>query len=150
MKKNLLALFTLTTFIFAGSVSPLLSLRFADISNSKDGLPSPTSTIGLKMDLGDGVASGFDVNTRSDGDGGTESDFRIFIQRSFGIVGIGRHYNGDPQFTIGGTYSTLSNMSVNFDYIINNLTDDASVTPGDDTDVNPFDNELRLSLSVSF
>ena len=146
MKKNLLALFTLTTFIFAGSVSPLLSLRFADISNSTAALPTPTTTIGLKMDLGDGVASGFDVNTRPDGNGGTESDFRIFIQRSFGTVGIGRHYNGDPQFTVGGTYSTLSNMSVNFDYVINNLTDANGAAAGD----TPFDNELRLSLSVNF
>ena len=145
MKKNLLALFTLTTFIFAGSVSPLLSLRFADISNSTAALPTPTTTIGLKMDLGDGVASGFDVNTRTV-NGVDQSDFRIFIQRSFGTVGIGRHYNGDPQFTVGGTYSTLSNMSVNFDYVINNLTDDNGAAAGD----TPFDNELRLSLSVNF
>ena len=145
MKKNLLALLTLTTFIFAGSVSPLLSLRFADISNSTAALPTPTTTIGLKMDLGDGVASGFDVNTRTV-NGVDQSDFRIFIQRSFGTVGIGRHYNGDPQFTVGGTYSTLSNMSVNFDYVINNLTDANGVAAGD----TPFDNELRLSLSVSF
>tara|TARA_Y100001970_G_scaffold226213_1_gene279604 strand:- start:130 stop:567 length:438 start_codon:yes stop_codon:yes gene_type:complete len=145
MKKNLLALFTLTTFIFAGSVSPLLSLRFADISNSTAALPTPTTTIGLKMDLGDGVASGFDVNTRTV-NGVDQSDFRIFIQRSFGTVGIGRHYNGDPQFTVGGTYSTLSNMSVNFDYVINNLTDEDGAANTND----PFDNELRLSLSVSF
>ena len=146
MKKNLLALITLTTFIFAGSVSPLLSLRFADISNSTDALPTPTTTIGLKMDLGEGVYTGFDVNTRAALAGGTESDFRIFIQRSFGTVGIGRHHNGDPQFTVGGTYSTLSNMSVNFDYVINNLTDANGVAAGD----TPFDNELRLSLSVNF
>ena len=145
MKKNLLALFTLTTFIFAGSVSPLLSLRFADISNSTAALPTPTTTIGLKMDLGDGVASGFDVNTRTV-NGVDQSDFGIFIQRSFGTVGIGRHYNGDPQFTVGGTYSTLSNMSVNFDYVINNLTDEDGAANTND----PFDNELRLSLSVSF
>ena len=145
MKKNLLGLFTLTTFIFAGSVSPLLSLRFADISNSTAALPTPTTTIGLKMDLGDGVASGFDVNTRTV-NGVDQSDFRIFIQRSFGTVGIGRHYNGDPQFTVGGTYSTLSNMSVNFDYVINNLTDEDGAANTND----PFDNELRLSLSVSF
>jgi hypothetical protein len=149
MKKYLIALLTLTTFVFAGAVSPILSLRFDNISNSTDALPTPTSVIGLKMDLGDGVYSGFDVNSVTVANV-TTSDFRIFIERSFGTVGIGRHHNGDPQFTIGGNYSTLSNLSVNFDYVINNLTNDTSVTPGDATDVNPFDNELRLSLSVSF
>tara|TARA_B100000029_G_C17246284_1_gene840986 strand:- start:312 stop:749 length:438 start_codon:yes stop_codon:yes gene_type:complete len=145
MKKYLIALLTLTTFIFAGAVSPVLSLRFNDISNSTDALPKPTTVIGLKMDLGNGIYSGFDVNSVTAGNA-TTSDFRIFIERSFGTVGIGRHHNGDPQFTIGGTYSTLSNLAVNFDYVINNLTDQDGVANTED----PFDNELRLSLSVSF
>ena len=146
-KKTLLALLTLTTFVFAGAVSPILSLRFDDIlANTDGGLPSPTTAIGLKMDLGDGVSSGFDVNTRPKDGGGTESDFRIFIQRSFGTVGIGRDYNGDPQFTVGANYSALSNITVNFDYVINTLTD----ADGTGTGTAPIEDQLRMSLNISF
>ena len=66
----------LVSFIYAGSVSPMLSLRFDDVAGSND-LIAPSQTLGLKMEVGEGVYSGFDT------DG---SDFRIFVQQSFAFV----------------------------------------------------------------
>ena len=97
----------LVSFIYAGSVSPMLTMRFNDVSGAagttEDGaLASPAQAIGLKMQVGESVYSGFDTN----GDG----DFRIFVQQSFGSFGIGTNDLGDPQFTIGGQYSVLNNF----------------------------------------
>ena len=65
-------LFLVSSFIYAGSVSPVLGIRFNDILASND-LQDPTNSLGLKMEVGEGIYSGFDV---SDG------DFRIFVQRN--------------------------------------------------------------------
>ena len=128
----------LISFIYAGSVSPILSLRFNNVAGQTD-MPSPDQAIGLRMLVGDeGVYSGFDTN----GDG----DFRIFVQQSFGSFGIGTNDLGDPQFTIGGQYSVLDNLSISLDYVVNRLT----VDPGAAVAGDPFDDEMRVSLSITF
>ena len=124
----------LVSFIYAGSVSPTLSLRFNDVAGSTD-LVAPTQTLGLKMIVGEGVYSGFDTNG---------SDFRLFIQQAIGSFGLGTNDDGEPQFTVGGHYNIFDNLNVSFDYVVNRLTEDAD-NPG-----NPEADELRLSLSVIF
>ena len=122
----------LCSFIHAGSVTPALGLRFNNILGSDD-LQSPSTSLGLKMELSENVYSGFDV---SDG------DFRIFVQQSFVIFGIGTNADSEPQFTLGGYYNALDNLVVSLDYVVNRLTDDGTGTPDND--------ELRISLSVVF
>ena len=110
MKNNIKALlinFTvLFSFIYAGSVTPVLGLRFNDVLGANE-LQNPGQSLGLKMEVSEGVYSGFDV---SDG------DFRIFVQQSFVIFGIGTNNESEPQFTIGGYYSALNNLMVSLDY----------------------------------
>ena len=136
MKKNIKILlfnFTLlSSFIYAGSVSPILGLRFNDILASND-LQNPTNSLGLKMEVGEGIYSGFDV---SDG------DFRIFVERSNMIFGMGNNNQNQPQFTVGGYYNALGNLKVTLDYVINQLTDDGGGEP--------FKDQLRIGLSVQF
>ena len=123
-----------SSFIYSGPVTPVLGLRFNDIASSTD-LVGPNQTLGLKMDVGGGVYSGFDVS------GG---DFRLFVQQSFGTFGLGTNSEGEPQFTVGGYYSILENLHVSLDYVINQLTDD-DASPG-----TPYPDEIRMTLSVSF
>ncbi len=122
----------LSSFIYAGSVSPVLGIRFNDILASND-LQDPTNSLGLKMEVAEGVYSGFDV---SDG------DFRIFVLRSNMIFGMGNNNQNQPQFTVGGYYSALENLYVNLEYVINQLTDDGT---GD-----PIPDQLRIGLSIQF
>ena len=126
----------LISFIHAGTVSPTLSMRFNDISASTD-LVGPVYCIGLKMGVGEGVNAGFETD---------QSDFRLYVQRSFGTFSMGTDVNGDPQFGIGGNYNILENFNVSFDYIINQLTD----ADADGVGTAPFADQLRLSLNVSF
>ena len=125
-------LFLVSSFIYAGSVSPVLGIRFNDILASND-LQDPTNSLGLKMEVGEGVYSGFDV---SDG------DFRIFVQRNNMIFGMGNNNQNQPQFTVGGYYNALDNLWVSLDYVINQLTDDGGG--------NPFPDQLRIGLFVQF
>ena len=125
-------LFLVSSFIYAGSVSPVLGIRFNDILASND-LQDPTNSLGLKMEVGEGIYSGFDV---SDG------DFRIFVQRNNMIFGMGNNNQSQPQFTVGGYYNALDNLWVSLDYVINQLTDDGG---GD-----PFPDQLRIGLFVQF
>ena len=122
----------LCSFIYAGSVTPVLGLRFNDVLGSND-LQDPTQSLGLKMQVGESVYSGFDV---SDG------DFRIFVQQSFVTFGIGTNSNSEPQFTLGGYYNALGNLIVTLDYVVNQLTDDGTGEPNPD--------QLRMGLSVTF
>ena len=132
--KLIISTLILSSFIYSGSVTPVLGLRFNDIAGSTD-LQGPSQTLGLKMDVGSGVYSGFDTN-------GT--DFRIFVQQSYGIFGFGTNNDGEPQFTVGGYYNVLDNLNVSLDYVINRLTDDDG-DPG-----NPYADEIRMSLSITF
>jgi hypothetical protein len=57
-------------------------------------------------------------------------------------MGLGINDIGEPQFTIGASYSTISNLDVTLDYVINNLATDGLG--------NSIPNELRMSLGVTF
>ncbi len=124
----------LSSFIYAGDVSPVLGIRFSDILASND-LQDPTNSLGLKMEISEGVYSGFDVSN---------GDFRIFVQRNNMIFGMGNNNQNQPQFTVGGYYGALENLYVNLEYVINQLTDDG-LGAGD-----PIPDQLRISLSVQF
>jgi hypothetical protein len=125
--KTILSTIILSSVMFAGSISPVLSLRFADIANSDSGLPTPDTVLGLQMEVGDGVNAGFDSNN---------GDFRLYLERSFVTFGMGNNAANDIQFTIGTNLSYLSNLTFNFDYVVNNLNDDPD--------------QLRMGLSVVF
>ena len=124
----------LSSIIYAGDVSPVLGIRFSDILASND-LQDPTNSLGLKMEISEGVYSGFDVSN---------GDFRIFVQRNNMIFGMGNNNQNQPQFTVGGYYGALENLYVNLEYVINQLTDDG-LGAGD-----PIPDQLRISLSVQF
>ena len=122
------------SFIYAGSVTPVLGLRFNDVLGSNN-LEDPGQSLGLKMEVSEGIYSGFDVS------GG---DFRIFIQQSFAMFGIGTNDEGEPQFTVGGYYNALDNLVVSLDYVVNQLTDDNANLGS------PYDDQLRVCFSVTF
>jgi len=135
MKNNIKILlfnFILLSSVYAASVFPVLGLRFNDVLGSNN-LQNPTNSLGLKMEVSEGVYSGFDV---SDG------DFRIFIERSNMVFGMGNNNQNQPQFTVGGYYYALDNLSVSLEYVINQLTDSGGG--------NPFEDQLRIGLSVNF
>ena len=71
-----------------------------------------------------------------------------FVAFDYGTIGLGIDADGNPQFTVGGKYSALSNLDVSLDYIVNNLTN-ALDDDGEPTGI-PKANELRLSLGVTF
>ena len=126
----------LISFIYAGSISPTLGLRFNDVAGSST-LIEPVQSIGLELGVGDNVYSGIETD-------GT--DFRLYVKRSFGTFSMGTDVNGDPQFSIGGHYTVFNNLSVSLDYMVNQLTDADAGGIGTD----PFPDQLRMSLSVSF
>jgi len=139
MKNNIKILlfnFILLSSIYAGSVSPVLGIRFNDILASND-LQNPTNSLGLKMEVSEGVYSGFDV---SDG------DFRIFIERSNMVFGMGNNNQNQPQFTVGGYYNAFGNLTVTLEYVVNRLTD----ADGDGPETDPFEDRLRIGLAVQF
>ena len=121
----------LVSFIYAGSVSPSVSMRFGDVLAND--LPTPTTVLGLQVEVGDGVFAGIDSDA---------GDHRLFVKLGYGTFGMGTNSDGEPQFTIGGSYTVLNGFSVNMDYVINQLTDDGLGAP--DPDV------LRVSLGVNF
>ena len=63
----------LISFIYAGSISPTLTLRFNDVSAST-ALVEPVQALGLRLGVGEGVYSGVE----SDG-----TDFRLYIPTAF-------------------------------------------------------------------
>ena len=120
----------LVSFIYAGTVSPTLSMRFNDLLGNENAIPVPGTILGLEASVGEGVFAGID----SDGD-----EHRLYVKFGYGTFGMGANADGDPQFTIGGNYGVTSNFSVNLDYVINQM---AVVTPAAD--------QLRVSLKVIF
>jgi hypothetical protein len=137
MKKNIiLTLLALTFANFAfsnGSVQPTISMRFNDVLSDTNDIIEPVLTLGFAMSIEEGVSAGFD----SDG-----TDSRIFVTFDYGTMGLGINDIGEPQFTIGASYSTISNLDVTLDYVINNLATDGLG--------NSIPNELRMSLGVTF
>jgi len=120
----------LVSFIYAGTVSPTLSMRFNDLLGSNNAIPTPGVVLGLEADVGSGIFAGVD----SDG-----TDHRLYVKFGYGTFGMGTDLNGEPQFTIGGNYSVLDRFSVNLDYVINQMLVTAA---GPD--------ELRITLKVDF
>jgi len=117
---------SLLSFNWAGDVSPTISIRFDDVLN---GDPTANTIVGLKMGITNDVYSGFDTDATST---------RIYLERSFGKVGLGAKNDGEiPYFTIGGLYSVMNNLNVELEYVVNQL----------DTDVS---DQLNLSLTVGF
>ena len=108
-------------------------MRFADVVNND--IPTPSTVLGLQVEVGDGVFAGIDSDA---------GDSRLFIKLGFGTFGMGTNDEGEPQFTIGGSYNLMSNFGVNMDYVINQLTDDGTGTDTPNPDV------LRVSLGVNF
>jgi len=121
----------LLSFIYAGSVSPTISMRFSDVLAND--IPTPTTVLGLEVQVGDGVFAGIDSDA---------GDSRLFVKLGYGTFGMGTNSDGEPQFTIGGSYSVLKGFNVNLDYVINQLTDDGTGAPDPDL--------LRVSLGVTF
>ena len=137
MKKNIILTIIALSFasfsISQNLVQPTLSMRFNDLIGDTNDVVEPVLCLGLAMQLEEGVSAGFD----SDG-----TDSRIFVAFDYGTMGLGINALGEPQFTVGANYSTLSNLVVSLDYIFNNLA-----TDGAD---NTIPNELRMSLGVTF
>ena len=137
MKKNIiLTLLALTFANFAfsnGSVQPTISMRFNDVLSDTNDIIEPVLTLGFAMSIEEGVSAGFD----SDG-----TDSRIFVTFDYGTMGLGINDIGEPQFTIGASYSTISNLDVTLDYVINNLATDGLR--------NSIPNELRMPFRVTF
>ena len=132
----------LVSFVYAGTISPMISMRFGDVVNND--LPTPSTTLGLQFSVGDGVLAGIesDVVTTSASFG----DSRLFVKLGYGAFGLGTNQLGQPQFTVGGYYDIIDNFGVSLDYVLNQLTDADGAGGGTD----PFSDQLRVSLSVNF
>jgi len=122
-------LVSLLAFSYAGDVTPTISLRVNDML---DGLEFAAPIIGIKMSMSDDVNTGFDANATST---------RIYIDRSYGRVGLGTYIGADadagmPFFTIGTSYNAYGNLNVELDYVVNSLAD--------------AEDALQLSISVEF
>ena len=122
-------LVSVLTFSHAGSVTPFLGMRFNDIANTTD-VPATTNCFGLKMELSEGVYTGFDSNV----DG---TDFRIFVEQSFGKVGLGSTSDGQPTFSVGTLYNVYGNLNAELEYMMNQFVDEVN-------------DQFRLSLTISF
>ena len=129
--KRVIIILSALSILSAGAVTPVLGMRFNDVAGAS-ALPDAITSIGLKVEVADGVYSGFDSNV----DG---TDFRIFLERSFGKIGFGHNAAGEPTFTIGGLYSIYSNLNVEVEYMVNTMTKTPAVA-----------DQLRLSLTVPF
>ncbi len=126
MKKYLVLIMilqSLSSFIFPKDVSPVLSIRYDNLSSTV----AVSDAIGLKMDLGDNKFTGFDTD-------GT--DYRIYMGWGFGKVGFGHDGTDVPgpgnEYTVGATYEVLDNINMDLDYVMG-TTDD-----------------IRLSLNIHF
>ena len=144
MKKKFIISITtliLSSVLFSGTIKPQISLRYNDLVNSNNELSSLVTTLvlGFAMEVSEGVYAGYDSDT---------NDSRIFISFDYGTMGLGMNSDGDPQFTIGAKYNTLSNLAVSLDYVINNLAREHDIDGPIEDSIVP--NELRMSLGVTF
>lgn len=137
MKKTLsIFMIGLLSLSYAGTVTPTISLRFDDIMSATDAMETATPIVGLKMSLDDGVYTGFDATAVSS---------RIYIEKSFGKLGLGTYTAavqdgaqiGEPYFTAGATYGVMDNLNLELEYVVNSwATSTADV--------------LNLSLTINF
>tara|TARA_Y100001968_G_C19102028_1_gene592999 strand:+ start:276 stop:704 length:429 start_codon:yes stop_codon:yes gene_type:complete len=142
MKKALsLIMVTVITFVYAGSVTPTIAMR---MDNLTDDNQTFANCIGLKVDVGSGVHTGFDSYTNSIG---TLS--RIYVQKGFAKFGMGTASSSvvaandsKPYFTIGGIYNVLGNLNMEIEYVLyNDYVDGGGAV---------VDNVLNLSLVMGF
>jgi hypothetical protein len=122
MKKYILLILMVSSFLFPKDVSPVFSIRYSDLT---DGI-AVSNAVGLKLNVDGSKFTGFDT----DGD-----DYRIFLGWGFGKVGFGANAAGNEEFTIGATYGVLDNLSLDLDYVMGTDTGDAN---------------LRMALQVHF
>ena len=130
MRKSLSAiLISLLAVSYAADVTPTISLRVGDML---DGLAFASPIIGLQVSGSENVTTGFDANATSS---------RIYIERSYGKVGLGTYTGthadtGSPYFTVGTSYNAYGNLNVELEYVMNSLAAAADA--------------LQMSLTVSF
>ena len=130
MRKSLSAvLISLLAISYATDITPTISLRVNDMLGGDITFASPI--IGLQLSGSDNVTTGFDSNATSS---------RIYIERSYGKVGLGTYTQGAddgiPYFTIGTSYNAYGNLNVELEYVMNSLATAADA--------------LQMSLTVSF
>ena len=131
MRKSLSAiLISLLAVSYAADVTPTISLRVGDMLG---GLAFASPIIGLQVSGSENVTTGFDANATSS---------RIYIERSYGKVGLGTYTGahadvGKPYFTIGTSYNAYANLNVELEYVMNSL---ATATA----------DALQMSLTISF
>ena len=133
MKKNLLimmiAVFGVSSFLSARTLSPSLSIRYNDFINDL----TPQTAIGLHLEIDEDRYTGFEVD--SDG-----NDYRMIVGFKWGMIGLGTVTSGDDvlaQYTFGVSYKVVENLSSNFEYVM---------TP----DLPDGNDNLRLALSITF
>ena len=130
MRKSLSAiLISLLAVSYAADVTPTISLRVGDMLG---GLAFASPIIGLQVSGSENVTTGFDANATSS---------RIYIERSYGKVGLGTYTGahadvGKPYFTIGTSYNAYANLNVELEYVMNSLA--------------TLDDALQMSLTISF
>ena len=137
MRKSLSAiLISLLAVSYATDITPTISLRVGDMIG--DGLAFAAPVIGLQMSgSDDNVITGFDTDATSS---------RVYIERSYGKVGLGTYTAGavaadigKPFFTIGTSYNAYANLNVELEYVMNSLATVGAVPDA-----------LQMSLTVSF
>ena len=133
MKKNLLimlvAVFGVSSFLSARTLSPSLAIRYNDFINDL----SPQTAIGLHLKIDDDRYTGFEV----DSDGG---DYRMLVGWNWGLIGLGTvtvDAETYAQYSFGVSYKVLDNLASNFEYVM---------TP----DLGNGNDNLRLALSIIF
>ena len=102
----ILMMLSLASFVFPKDVSPVLSIRYDNLSAGV----AVTDAIGLQMDLGGNKFTGFDT------DG---NDYRIYVGWGFGKIGFGHDGAASTEYTIGANYEVIENISLDLDYVIN-------------------------------
>ena len=146
MKKTLtilmIGLLSLSYAGSAGSVSPTIGMRFGDVIGNIT-TPVASVIIGLELNLGDDVNSGFDSDPN-------ENTSRLYVERAIvggasAKFGLGTYTAttgggptlGNPYFTVGAIYGATDNLNVEVDYAINSLVTNTA-------------DRLNITLSVSF
>ena len=126
MRKSLSAiLISLLAVSYATDITPTISLRVNDMIGD---FIFAAPVIGLQLSGSDNTTTGFDTNATGS---------RVYIERSYGKVGLGTYTaTGEPYFTIGTSYNAYGNLNVELEYVMNSLATAADA--------------LQMSLTISF
>jgi hypothetical protein len=133
MKKNLLimmiAVFGVSSFLSARTLSPSLSIRYNDFINDL----TPQTAIGLHLKIDEDRYTGFEVDSEG-------NDYRMLVGFKWGLIGLGTFTDNTgtyAQYSFGVSYEVVSNLSSNFEYVM---------TP----DLGNANDNLRLALAITF